>query len=260
MAQTRSMTLFTAALGVTVATVLTLARDARGHVAPSVDDNNRYLKLTPMRSGVRLAYTVFFGEIPGASERKKLDGNRDGRIDAAEAKRFGDGLAAQVAASLELDLAGARSRIQWAVVDVGLGTPSVAAGAFSVDMIAYLCVPGGSLRLRDQFRIPRPGETEVLIEDTPGVTIRVARIGAVHDPRRDWRFLGQGGPLSDDGLELAWTATDKAPPLPSGACAASARAGSSPSRLPFVVGALVIVCVGVGGVLVARKARARPRG
>jgi len=33
-----------------------------------------------MRDGFRLAYTVFFGEIPGASERRTIDTNRDGRI------------------------------------------------------------------------------------------------------------------------------------------------------------------------------------
>src|SRR4051795_12424080 len=49
-----------------------------GHVAPSVDDNNRYLKVTPMADGIRFAYTVFFGEIPGASERKHIDANGDG--------------------------------------------------------------------------------------------------------------------------------------------------------------------------------------
>jgi len=253
MAQTRSMTLFTAALAVAVVTVA--SAPVAAHVAPSVDDNNRYLKVTPMRGGVRMAYTVFFGEIPGASERKQLDQNRDGRIDEAEAKRFGDKVAAQVAASLELeDSGGLAQRVQWKVVDVGLGTTSVAAGSFSVDMIAYVCA-AGRMKIRDQFRIPRPGEAEVLVEDAPGVTVTIAKIGTSADPRRDWRFLGAGGPMSDDGLELAWTATPTAPELPGGCTATPTQGGGS--KLPFVFGALVVVCAAVAGVIVGKRMRRR---
>ncbi len=257
MPQTRSMTFVTAALVVLAVTVPSVSTDA--HVAPSVDDNNRYLKVTPMRGGFRLAYTVFFGEIPGASERKLLDANRDGRIDEGEAKRFGDKLAGQVAASLELELGGKPQRVQWTVVDVGLGNTAVAAGSFSVDMIGYFCAPG-RLKLKDQFRIPRPGETEVLVEDAPGVTVNVARIGPSADPRRDWRFLGAGGPLSDDGLDVQWSAADTAPALPNGgSCAVGGAGGSGSSRLPFVLGGLVVVCAAVAGVIVrARRRSAKP--
>jgi hypothetical protein len=253
------MTLFTTALAVLAVTVPSASTEA--HVAPSVDDNNRYLKVTPMRGGFRLAYTVFFGEIPGASERKLIDANRDGRIDEGEARRFGDKLASEVAASLELESGGRTQRVAWAVVDVGLGSTAVAAGAFSVDMIGYLCA-SGSLSLKDQFRIQRPGETEVLVEDSPGVTVQVARIGPSADPRRDWRFLGAGGPLSDDGLTVQWTAEPTAPALPSGGCAAgpdAANGGTGSSRLPFVFGALVVVCAAVAGVIVGRRARRRSR-
>lgn len=244
MAQTRSMTLFTVAL--VVAAVTLASRPADAHVAPSVDDNNRYLKVTPMRGGYRLAYTVFFGEIPGASERKQLDGNRDGRIDDVEAKRFGTNLAAQVGASLE-------PRMTWTIVDVGLGTPSVVAGAFSVDMIAYVCADG-RMTLRDQFRIPRPGETEVLVEDSPGVTVTTARIGANDDPRHDWRFLGAGGPLSDEGLTLEWTATANAPALPASTPCAAGAASSGRSWWPVILAALVIGCA-CAGLLVVRRSR-----
>lgn len=254
MLQTRSMTLFTRTLAVLVVTVVSVQTDA--HVAPSVDDNNRYLKITPMRGGFRLAYTVFFGEIPGASERPLLDANRDGRIDEPEAKRFGDHLGAQVAASLELDVGAAREPVRWAVVDVGLGNAGVAAGAFSVDMIAYVCAPDATIRLRDQFRIPRPGETEVLVEDSPGTTVTFARIGAADDPRHDWRFLGPGGPMSDDGLEVKWTAATTAPSLPNQAsCAKPPAAGGGHSRLPLLFGALIVGCAAAAGVIVGRRAR-----
>ena len=63
---------------------------AAAHVAPSVGDNNRYLKLTPMGDRVRLSYTVFYGEIPGAGMRGAIDANHDGTIDRAERAAWRD--------------------------------------------------------------------------------------------------------------------------------------------------------------------------
>lgn len=256
MLQTRSMTLSMVAVGVLAIT----GQTASGHVAPSVDDNNRYLKVTPMRGGFRLAYTVFFGEVPGAAERKLLDANRDGRIDESEAKRFGDKLAAEVAASLTLEVDGKAQRITWSIVDVGLGTPSVTGGSFSVDMVTYACAGAGRIRLRDGFRIPRPGETEVLVEDSPGVTVKTARVGAADDPTHDYKFLGAGGPLTEEGLTVEWTADATAPALPpgpgGGACGAMTSTGSA--RLPIVVGAGVLLAgAAAGGVVLARRQRRR---
>ena len=71
-------------LAITLASGLAIA-----HVAPSVDDNNRYLKLTPQGDRVRLAYTVFFGEVPGATMRQAIDTSRDGSISEARARRSG---------------------------------------------------------------------------------------------------------------------------------------------------------------------------
>src|SRR6476659_5617187 len=90
-----------------LALALTLAAvQAAAHVAPSVDDNNRYLKLTPLGDRVRLAYTVFYGEVPGAAMRQQLDANRDGTIDDAESSAFGEKLAAEVAASIDVTVDG----------------------------------------------------------------------------------------------------------------------------------------------------------
>lgn len=254
MLQTRSMTLSTVALAVAAVTVG--PRPAAGHVAPSVDDNNRYLKVTPLRDGFRLAYTVFFGEIPGAAERRGIDSNRDGRLDDAEAHRFGNNLASQVAASLVLEV-GTTARpvpVTWSVVDVGLGSAAVTAGSFSVDMVAYVCA-AGRIRLRDSFRIPRPGETEVKVEDSPGVTLTAARVGPADDPQHDYKFLGAGGPLTDDGLEVVWTARPDAPALTGVDCSAAGN-GTAPSRhrpwWPFAIGG-VLGAVAAVVVLVRRR-------
>jgi hypothetical protein len=248
------MTLLTAVIAVAAVTVLS------GHVAPSVDDNNRYIKVTPMAGGARLAYTVFFGEVPGAAERRLLDTNRDGRIDPAEAKTFGDKLAGEIAANLVVDAGDKTTPIRWTVVDVGLGNEAVAAGSFSVDMIAYVCAAGGGqhrVHLRDSFRIPRPGETEVKVEDSPGVTVTRAQVGGADDATHDYRFVGAGGPLTDEGLAVEWTATDQAPLLPPATCAAPAtdKRGGRGWLLPVLAG--VVLVGGAAALAVVTRSRRR---
>jgi hypothetical protein len=221
---------------------------ANAHVAPSVDDNNRYLKLTPLGDRVRLAYTVFFGEVPGAGERKTMDANRDGQIDEPEAHSFGDKLAVEVAAALELELDGKVRPVHWTVIDVGMGTSQVAAGSFSVDMVAYVCFGEARGRhrvvVRDRFRIPRPGETEAKLEDSPGVQIEHARVGTDEDPSYDFRFAGPGGPLSDDGLDVEFVAGPSSVVAPDEICPARERRSSSHAvaLAAALGGALVLGC------------------
>src|SRR5439155_4694815 len=90
------------AVALSLALLSLVAARARAHVAPAVGDNNRYLKLTPLGDRVRLAYTVFYGEIPGAGLRGAIDVNHDGAIDDRESQAFGTRLAGEVAAALEI--------------------------------------------------------------------------------------------------------------------------------------------------------------
>ena len=233
-----------------------------GHVAPSVDDNNRYLKVTPLHDGVRLAYTVFFGEIPGASERRSIDENRDGRIDDAEAQRFADKLAAQVAEAIDIDVDGSPHRIRWDLVAAGMGSDAVAAGSFSIDLVAFACgKPGASHKVlvRDQFRIPRPGETEVKVEDSPGVTIHSTRIGGATWEDNDYKLIGPSGALETDGLELQFTAGDGSLVAADAVC----RAASPGRALPTgaIVGAAAVISLVLAGAvaLVVRFRRRRGR-
>ena len=106
--------------------------------------------------------------------------------------------------------------------------------------------------VRDRFRIPRPGETEVKVEDSPGVTIHHARVGSIEDPTHDYRFVGPGGPLSDDGLDVSFTAGDRAPL--SGTCGqVAARRGKLPAAGIIVVAA-ALGCA-LAGVVVWRRRR-----
>jgi hypothetical protein len=235
-----------------------------GHVAPSVDDNNRYLKITPLRDGVRFAYTVFFGEIPGASERRSVDSNRDGRIDSDEAQRFATKVGAQVAAAIDLEVDGVPQRVQWDLVSAGMGSDAVAAGSFSIDLVAFACGKAtGPHRvvLRDQFRIPRPGETEVKVDDSPGVTITKAHVGPADDPSHNFRFAGPGGPLSDDGLTLEYAVTDKTPAVPTGprskcvAATGDTKASARNWRDVAAIVALVIAIAAAGSIVWLRRRR-----
>lgn len=235
---------------------------AAAHVAPSVDDNNRYVKLTPAADRVRVAYTVFFGEVPGAQTRPSIDANRDGQISETEGQAFGTKLATEVAASLELTIDGKVQPVAWSTVAVGMGSPQVAAGSFSIDMIAWACLPSvrgaHTLLLRDRFRVPRPGETEVKVEDSPGVTIQRTRVGAAADASHDYRFAGPGGPLMDDGIDVAFTASDTAPLSGDGTCTAPAGGKAGVSRPLVMIIVLALMGIIGGAVVIVKKKRPRP--
>jgi hypothetical protein len=246
---------------VIVLAITCLLGSADAHVAPSVDDNNRYLKLTPAADRIRLAYTVFFGEVPGRQMRPSLDVNKDSVLSEDEGQAFASKLSREVADGIELTVDGSTQPVRWSTVAVGFGSPDIAAGSFSIDMIAYVCLSGESrhtVLLRDRFRVPKPGETEVKVEDAVGITIEHARVGPFDDPSHDYKLVGPGGPLMDDGLDVAFLVTDKAPRGDQACAASGAPAGSSsPSSLTILLAIAGGVLLVVIGVFVSRRARRR---
>ncbi len=224
---------------------------AHAHVGPSKDDNNRYLKLTPQADRVRLAYTIFFGDVPGARTRSSMDTDGDGEISEAEAQAFGDRLGDQVRAAIDVDVDKHQRSLVWEQIVVGMGSPKTHAGAFSVDLVANLCLGPGTTHaviLRDRFTLPNPGETEVKLEDAHGIKIHnTSRLGG--SPDRDVKFVGPGGPLADEGVSIAFEVTDQAAPA-SGACTVPEPPvrDEQPARLPA---ALVIGVAAVLAFLVA---------
>jgi len=217
---------------------------AAAHVAPALDVDNRYLKVSLLGDRVRLAYTVYFGELPGAVQRRSMDTDGDGALSGAEADAFGAALAQRVAPAIAITLDGTAAATSWSRVDVGLGTPVVRGGAFSVDLIAWYCLPPGSahtLALVDRYAIPRPGETEVRIEDGPAVHVEKATLGGEPLGDLDARWDGPGGPIAADGLRVHFVAGPAAPRPNDGRCRAPGR--ERPWLLPA---ALVVVGGGVG--------------
>jgi hypothetical protein len=248
------------ALVVAIVVAITVAR-ASAHVAPAIEDNNRHLKLTPLGDRVRLAYTVFFGERPGAVRRRAIDANHDAMIDEAESQAFGARLAGELAAALDVTIDGARQPVVWSQIVVGMGTPETAAGGFSIDLVAALCLapPRGkhAIQLRDRYALDHPGETEVTVEDSPGVTIDRARIGATADPSYAWKLVGNGGPLADDGLELRFTTRDAAAVGGDAACrAASPDRGRSVAAITATAAGAAIALAGLIAWVVRRLRRA----
>src|SRR5947207_3320745 len=114
MAPMRRALVLAITLGGAMIAVITAALVASAHVAPSVDDNNRYLKLTPLGDRVRLAYVIFYGEVPGARVRAAIDADRDGAISDAESRAFGAKLGGELAAGLDVSVDSAPRRIAWA--------------------------------------------------------------------------------------------------------------------------------------------------
>jgi hypothetical protein len=247
---------------VLVLAIVLAAGRATAHVAPAVGDNNRYLKLTPLGDRVRLAYTVFYGEVPGAAMRRAIDANHDGAIDDAESQAFGGRIAREVAAALDVTIDGARRPVAWTQVVVGLGTPQTAAGAFSIDLVAWICLapPRGkhAVVLRDDFRLERPGETEVKVEDSPGVTINATRIGGAEDEANDYKLVGPSGALATDGLDLQFTAGDKAVVTSDAVCEGPAPERALPAGV--IVGAAAVTAfllAGLAGVVAVALRRRR---
>jgi hypothetical protein len=249
--------------GLVLVITLALAGKALAHVGPSKDDNNRYLKLSPFGDRVRFAYTVFFGEVPGLQTRPSIDTDHDGVISEAEAQAFGNKVAAEVVAALDVSVDGTQQKLRWAEVVVGMGSPSVRAGSFSIDMITQLCLSTGAqhhLLIRDRFRLLRPGETEVKIEDGQGIHITTAKVGALADVGRQWKLVGPAGPLADDGIDLAFEVTDKAPPAssactPPGPQIAFSETRSIPTGVVVGAAAVLAFIAAVIVTLVRRKKR-----
>ncbi len=248
---------------VCVAAITVVASQATAHMVPSVDDNNRYLKLTPAADRVRLAYTVLYGETPGAQLRATIDRDRDGTIADGEAQAFGTDVADDVGRAIEITVDGRAADVSWSTVAVGMGSPSATAGSFAVDLVAWLCVSSAApparhvVVVRDRFRLSRPGQTEVKVEDALGITIERARVGALDSPTHELELFGTGSSLAEDGLELVFVASDKAPRGGAGACVPGPSRGTPSRSLPVVViAAAAAAVIAAIAALVRRRARA----
>ncbi len=234
-------------LGYALLSVALPCRSASAHVAPSATENNRYLKLTLLPDRVRCSYTVFFGDRPGAGERLRMDRNHDGAIDEAEARGFGEAVRDDVAGHLRLVVDGTPvPPSAWRVEDVGLGTPVTTGGAFAVDLLAYAPTRGAgahALTLEDAWKVPDPGETEIRVDESPGVRAVASHlvIQAGGNQLR-WAFRGNPDQPAERAIRADWTvdaaahaqATAAASAPPSAAEAANVAPAHRSRRLLWI--------------------------
>ncbi len=239
-----------------LAAALTWPQVVSAHPAPAVDANNRYLKITPMADRARLAYTIYFGEVPGNVVRRALDVDGDGTVSDDEAARWSASLAQTVQRTLALRLDDREVALAWEEVVPGLGSAHTDGGAFAVDLIAWMCAasPGRrhELELIDRHSLLPAGETEVRIDESPGVQVDVARVGDAPFVDRLARFQGEAAPLAR-GLHLVWEAGPRAEVPPDDRCPRPRAAGAARGWLMPMLGA------GVGLALIARVIGARRR-
>lgn len=232
-----------------------VAGSAWAHVAPSVDANNRYLRITPMRDRLRLAYTVYIGERPGADARRQMDRNGDGTLTQAEANRYGDELASVVAPALDVTVDGVVYPVSWSERHVGLGVPSTRAGSFAIDLIAWICTTDGArheVSIFDRYRVPLPGETEVKVQKSPGITIARASLGRdQRGSQLEMKWRGNDGPMAKLGLYLDYAVDEQRATMPPGEhCRVQQKSGSEeepPKRnWPAVIAFVVAMLAGLG--------------
>ena len=247
---------------------------AVAHIAPAVDVNNRYVWLTPMGDRVRLAYTVYIGELPGARARERIDVDGDGRLSDREIRAYRDELAANVAVHLDIAMDGQPRTISWSKVHVGMGTRSVNAGAFSVDLIGWICAPDPGderkhrLVLHDRYQLPQPGETELRVKASPGISITRSTLdedGRVSQLEFTW--MGQESPLAGPGYYLEFGVDpEKAALLPDAPCRTDQMADPPPahrpdrdevSRLAVTALAIALGVVAIAGMIAWRVSRRR---
>jgi hypothetical protein len=234
------------------------------HVAPSERENNRYLLLAPLGDRVRVAYTVYMGQVPGRAARARMDADRDGRLSESEARSYGEQVAAQLAPRVSIEVDGRPVDIDWEV-DVGLGQPVTDAGAFAVDLVAWICLERPRqqvvhrLLLRDRFVLPDPGETELSAEESPGVRITRSQLGSSRaSPRRlDFRWMGGPGPAETQGYLLEFEVDPSLALFGGDGCdevGAEESGGIAPGLVAAAIGAL-----GAALLLVRRARRRRSR-
>jgi hypothetical protein len=183
-----------------------LPAPASAHVGSSEKVNNRYYKITPMADRVRVAYTIFFGRLPGMQIRRRMDLNHDGQLSGSEAQKFAEQIATELRKSVSADLGESGSEIRWKEPAIGIGTPNISGGPFSVDLVGTLCLAeqaGQEHRFvfRDRMRLPLPGETELFLDPAPGIVVTKSELDGRPARSRGEKWQGGPGPARQ-GYEL----------------------------------------------------------
>lgn len=178
---------------------LGLTATVAAHPQFSPTGQNRYLKVTLVGKGeIRLAYTLMVGEVPALRARKGADANGNGQVDPSEQQAAANVLREAVSRGLSVDVDGTRRPIRWEPPTPGFSTDTqVGPIPFSIDLVGRVATGSGEHRIRldDATPIDDLGETEIRLEEGPGVDLIAAWQGR-EDTGRQVRFLFQGPKFS----------------------------------------------------------------
>ncbi|MEO6953105.1 MAG: hypothetical protein ABI321_14995 [Polyangia bacterium] len=147
---------------------LSLASAANAHPEWSPIQVNRYLKLV-VGDKSRIVYTVLFGDGPALPERKAVDTDANGTLDARERALLGARIAELVKSGLEVELDGQPYTLPTPTPDVGLAGNGVGPDPFSVDLTYALALPPGTheLWIDDHVPVTHEGDSEIAIDAQP---------------------------------------------------------------------------------------------
>ena len=229
---------------------LVAASPAGAHVTYSADATNRYLKAALLRDEARLGFTILYSGAQATLERSRMDANRDGTIDDAEARAFGARVLGELGPALVATLDG-RPATAWMVNDLGLGNRAVGDEPLSLDLALVVGYPEPSaashtLVLEDRSVVAAPGESETRFEDAPGV--RIVDCQLAYQPRtaeRSFAFIGNSDAAGDRAVTVRFE------------IAGEARR-HVPARRPWwwiVAAAAVAAALATAGVAIARRSR-----
>lgn len=225
---------------------------APAHPVTSRTENNRYVKLTLTERGLRVAYSVLYGELPSFYARRGMDRNGDGQIAPEEARAHADDLGGRFAAESVLTVDGRRIPLRLPDRAATVADPRVGPIPFSVDLWEVVPLPRGrhAIAFEAGGELPRLGETEIKFEPAPGTRLltwcrsRPPCTTRAEEPRFVW--LGPKASSMEDRTASATYETQ----------------GIGPSRgaVTAVVGGAVVLAVVAAGVALVVKRRKRREG
>jgi hypothetical protein len=178
-----------------VAVVALLASPGAGahpEVAPQLV--NRYLSVIVLGDRLEYFVTLLYGPIPAVEERRKMDGDGDRKIGAAELERAIGAWKARAVELASFSVDGEPLPLGSATASVQLGAEEgVGAAPLVVEIYGSRSLPPGThqVRVEPGWEPPRLGETELSLDLAPGWELVASRQGQ-GPSGSDRRFLFDG--------------------------------------------------------------------